>query len=125
MAIDYSKIEPLARPMVKYFNEVWGLKTTMSCQGHWFKRGMKGFWIEFDESVTQDMISTFQSAHTPIYMCFVSEGHFVRRMFVDKTYGPTRDYIRWRYMARNAKAAMKDLRRWQAEDKKNGLGRKK
>ena len=69
---EVSDLDPLVIPMVDYFNRN-GLKTCMSCQGH-NKTNMSMFWIQFDESVTEDDILGFMREHLSAQGTFVSCG---------------------------------------------------
>ena len=109
----YGNIDPLVEPMVEYFNSV-GLKTRMSCQGHGIPN-MSLFWIEFDPSVTEKDIVSFQRSHLNKQGGFPSNGRFVERILAWST---DRDGVdkRYQYIAANHEAADGDLRRWKTID---------
>ena len=65
-------IDPGVIPMVKFFNEN-GLPTHMSCQGH-NRTNLSMFWIEFDPSVTEEDIVSFQRNHLDKLGGFSSNG---------------------------------------------------
>lgn len=105
-------LDPLVIAMVEYFNES-GLKTCMSCQGH-NKTNMSMYWIEFDKSVTEEIILNFMKEHLTSYGTFVSCGRFAKRVI--GFYNPkTTEWSKrecWCYFAATQEAANTDLRRW-------------
>lgn len=106
-------LDPLVIPMVKFFNDS-GLKTYMSCQGH-NNTNMSMFWIQFDESVTEDDILNFMKTHLTYYGTFVSNGRFAKRIIgfynARNTNWSKEEF--WCYFAATQEAADADLQKWQ------------
>ena len=116
--MDYSELDPLVVPMVKYFNEN-GLKTIMSCQGH-NKTNLSMFWIQFDESVTSEDIQEFMRNHLDDSGWFPSDGRFARRMYCgySRTKKEWHEINAWCYFAATPEAANEDLGRWKSRRKR-------
>ena len=118
MSEDY-KVEELDEkviPLVRYFNEN-GLKTYMSCQGH-NDTYMSMFWIQFDESVTEEDISKFMNNHLRWWGSFISAGRFAERV-IGSYSAITQQWQLvkcWCYFASSYKAADYDLERWQQKE---------
>lgn len=89
-------------PMVNFFNSI-GLKTHMSCSGHFNLDGrMSLFWIEFDSSVTEEkLVELWNKNYTP-------NGWFVQRLIP----GPKYNMHRWCYVTGNWWSAKQDLKNW-------------
>lgn len=88
------------KSMVKFFNSI-GLKTYMSCSGHFHLDGRQSlFWIEFDSSVTENQIINFYNLAQP-------RGWLVERILP----GPKYNRKSWCYVIGNSYAANKDLKR--------------
>ena len=88
--------------MVEFFNSI-GLKTHMSCSGHFHFDGRQSlFWIEFDKSVTEKDLEVFWNKVRPI------NGWFVNRLIP----GPKYNMHRWCYVAGNSWSAHQDLKKW-------------
>lgn len=102
-------IDPGVIPMVKFFNEN-GLQTHMSCQGH-NRTNLSMFWIEFDPSVTEEDIVSFQRNHLDKLGGFSSNGRFVSRLLANAK-NVTHS---WQYMAATQEAANADLHKWISE----------
>lgn len=109
-------IDDYVVPMVIYFNLI-GLPTVMSCEGH-DNTYMSMFWIEFDQSVTEEDIVNFQMMHlAQPNGAFVSCGWFAERMYVCTGFDGQKEVKRaWRYMAATKLAAMTDITEWLNED---------
>ncbi len=113
--IDYDKLDPGTRDIVRYFNEQ-GLTTSMSCEGHYPQHPcMALFWVSFDKSITQEDIQHFMQRHlNKKYHNFVSAGHFVKRFYV---YGKDKVSESYMYEVGNKEAADFDLHNWKEDDK--------
>lgn len=84
--------------LVRYFNSI-GLKTYMSCEGHWPERpNMAHFWISFDKEVSDESIMAFKDAHCNL------NGWFVK-MYINRIAG-----LEWRYFAANKEVAALDYK---------------
>lgn len=90
-------------PLVNFFNS-YGLKTCMSCSGHFHLDGRQSlFWIEFDETtVTEKDLEDFWNKVRPM------NGWLVKRLIP----GPKYNIYRWCYVAGSYRAAKADLKRW-------------
>ena len=96
-------------PLVEFFNTN-GLKTHMSCEGH-NKTNMSMFWIQFDNSVTENDLIHFMENHSTInkYGKFFSScGRFAQRIYPS----PKGIVKSWNYFAATVEAAMEDLNNW-------------
>ena len=90
--------------LVSYFNSV-GLKTKMSCEGHWPEQPNKGmFWISFDKSVTELDICNFINKHSPSNY-YIGYGWFVLRLI-------NSEWKEWRYIAPNKEIAEIDYQQF-------------
>ena len=81
--------------LVNYFN-LHGLKTYMSCEGHWWYPSMSLFWISFDKEVSDKDIIAFKNTHRNL------SGWFVKK-YIDNITG-----YDWRYVCRNKRVAKLD-----------------
>lgn len=113
--IDYDKLDPGVRDMVRYFNEQ-GLDTWMSCEGHYPEHPrMALFWISFAPHITQEDIMNFMKRHlNSKYHHFTSAGHFVKRFYV---YNGNELYEHYMYEVGCKEAANLDLQTWKENDK--------
>ena len=104
-----NNLDPNVKPMVEFFNAN-GLKTYMSCEGH-NKTNMSMFWIQFDDSVTEDDLIQFMNHHSTInkYGKFFSScGRFAQRIYPS----PKGIVKSWNYFAATSEAAKEDLKNW-------------
>lgn len=76
MKIDYTKIDPLCIPMVKFFNSV-GLTTKHSCQGHDNHVNNK-FYIIFADEISDKDISGFLKKLSIKFNRVLIAGHFYK-----------------------------------------------
>lgn len=74
--INYSEIDELCRPVVKFFNDI-NLRTKFSCQGH-DNNYDNNFYIMFHEEVTDEQIYNFISKYLNKYNHSALFGKFVK-----------------------------------------------
>lgn len=85
--IDYTQIDPLCIPMIKYFNSI-GLVTKFSCEGH-DNLFYNKFQIIFDNCVTdkqiQDFIMRYSNDydHSPFLGQFYKWGRKIGEQYVE------------------------------------------
>ena len=103
---NYKKpLDKRVKPMVELFNKI-GLKTHMSCSGHFHLNGRKNlFWIEFDSSVNEQDLVDLWNRVSPI------NGWLVQRMIP----GPKYNMYRWCYVAGSSWSAYFDFRKIKKE----------
>ncbi len=113
--VDYGRLDPGVREMVRYFNETAQLPTRLSCSGHpW--TDLKFFWIEFAPDVTDEDIWRFMDAHTADWAGFTARGWFCRRFLNDKAFGKSARTPVLAYVAPDQASAEKDLADWLRDD---------
>ncbi|MCM1295883.1 MAG: hypothetical protein NC311_10105 [Muribaculaceae bacterium] len=118
--IDYAKIDPHARGMVRYFNEHAQLPTAQSCEGH----AGSLFWIQFRDDVTEADIRRFMEAHTADWSGFIASGWFCRRFEAEKAFGAASGTSCLCYVAPDYELAAKDLGYWCLDGMAGGVERR-
>ncbi len=115
-------------PMVQFFNDN-GLKTALSCQGH-EDVNMSLFWIQFDESITEDDVADFMWKHRTKFDMTEAPEKYRRREGYDRWFISNRRIAErllvsvegrhgrcWMYVAASPEAAEDDLEIWKRAER--------